>query len=102
MFPGIHTQINAKNMPKYADNIPSSSTPIDDYIVRISCNPKSITLFSTNEVEIAKIIDNLLNKQSKRPDGISNKPLKCLKCCLTEPLCIVFNRSISEGVFHRL
>ena len=56
---GLHfSQIGTK----YADNIPSSSTPIDYYIVKISCNLKSIISFSTNEVEIAKIIDNLLNK----------------------------------------
>ena len=44
-------------------------------------------------------MDNLVVKQSSGWDGITNKLLKDLKNSLVQPLTIVFNQSISEGIF---
>ena len=84
---------------QYANNINPSNTSIDEYIAKIPRNSKTMCLYPTTESEIGNIIDSLVNKQSSGWDGISNKLLKSLRNELLEPLNIVFNRSISEGIF---
>ena len=84
---------------RFASQIKTSEKSITEYNQKIKRNAKSIMLSPTNEYEIAKILDNLVAKQSSGWDGISNKLIKELKTCLVTPLTIVFNRSITEGVF---
>ena len=80
----------------YAKKI-KSNTDIDIYLKKIKKNNKSIYLHPTNPTEIAKIIDNLPNKNSCGWDGISNKTMKNLKPSLIVPLCILFNESLESG-----
>ena len=83
----------------FASKITTSNKTIGEYNSKIKQNPKSILLGPTNEYEIAKILDNLIAKQTSGWDGITNKLLKDLKTSLVLPLTIVFNQSISEGIF---
>ena len=83
----------------FASNIKPSKIKVSEYNSKIKQNSKSILLGPTNEYEIAKILDNLGAKQSSGWDGITNKLLKDLKTSLVQPLTIVFNQSISEGIF---
>ena len=53
----------------------------------------------TSITEITDLIRELLPKNSSGYDNISNKLLKKLLPALTEPLEIVFNKSLSEGIF---
>ena len=55
--------------------------------------------YPTDTEEIKTIIANLLNKNSTEYDGISNKLLKGIKNSILTPLVIIFNQSMSQGVF---
>ena len=69
------------------------------YIDKIIQNPKSIYLYCTTEPEIKKLIETLPNKTSSGYDNISNILLKKLCTTLTKPLALIFNHSISQGIF---
>ena len=59
-------------------------------------------MYPTTQVEIEKLINNMIPKNSSGHDGISNKLLKELCPELSYPLQIVFNRSLKSGVFPDL
>ena len=82
-----------------ASKIPKSKKPINEYLAKIQRNDKSLFLRPTSEHEINKIIDKLPNKNSSGHDNISNILLKKLKAPLLKPLNIVFNQSITSGIF---
>ena len=65
----------------------------------IKRNTLSFFLYPTSELEILRIINNLKSKTSSGYDHISNKLLKEIKFELLEPLTIIFNKSLTEGVF---
>ena len=92
----------AKVGKKFASCIPPSKTSIDDYIMRIGQNPKSLLFYPTTEIEIANIIDEMVAKQSSGWDGIANKLIKNIKSCLVTPLNILFNQSMTEGIFPNI
>ena len=51
------------------------------------------------QMEILKLINNLPGKRSSGYDGISNVLLKEIAPLILTPLTIIFNQSISQGVF---
>ena len=95
------------NLCKYFANIgenllskiPKSNKSINEYLAKIKRNEKSLFLRPTSEQEIDKIIEKLPNKNSSGYDNISNILLKKLKFPLLKPLNIIFNKSISSGIF---
>ena len=62
-------------------------------------NDNSIFLSATNPQEIAKLIEKLTNKNSSGYDNIDNVLLKAIKNELVMPLCMIFNESLSQGIF---
>ena len=54
---------------------------------------------ATNPLEINNLIINLDNKYSSGYDNISNHMLKWLRLVIIEPLSIIFNLSIKQGIF---
>ena len=56
----------------------------------------------TNQLEVLTLIDSLPNKNSSGWDGISNMLLKSMKHVLCKPLAVLFNRSISDGIFLKI
>ena len=52
-----------------------------------------------NEQEIKDIIDTLDTNKAPGPDLISNKMIKNVSGAIVIPLCIIFNRSLFEGIF---
>ena len=81
--------------------IPSSRNDINHYISKIQIATNSLFLSPTNQnqSEIKRIIQDLHPKLSSGYDGISNKLLKKLSDQISNPLMIIFNKSIKEGVF---
>ena len=65
-------------------------------------NVKTMYITPTTKYEIEKLIGELENKTSSGHDQVSNILLKKLKKSLLVPLEIIFNLSISEGVFPHL
>ena len=84
---------------QFADKIPSGKHDIKYYLQKIPPNDHSIFLTTTNKTEITKLISSLKNKTSSGHDGISNKILKGITDSIVEPLNIIFNKSLEEGVF---
>ena len=83
-----------------ASKIPKSNKHINEYLAKIERNEKSLFLRPTSEQEINKIIEKLPNKNSSGHDNISNILLKKLKAPLLKPLNIIFNQSITSGIFR--
>ena len=83
----------------FASQIQTPKHDITYYIDKITRNPKSIYLHCTSEVEIEKLIKILPNKTSSGHDNISNILLKKLSPTLIKPLALIFNHSISQGIF---
>ena len=82
-----------------AKKIQSGRTSIDEYINMIPHNLTSLALRETTEKEIRTLISQLPNKSSSGLDQISNKLLKGIGDAISYPLMLVFNQSITQGIF---
>ena len=82
-----------------AEKTPKSNIELKHYLSKIGNCDKSIFLQPTTRSEISTLIDRLPNKKSSGPDGISNCLLKKLSKELTDPLEILFNQSLKEGIY---
>ena len=51
------------------------------------------------EDEVSDVIENLDPNKASGPDLISNKMMKKVSKTIAKPLCIIFNRSLREGIF---
>ena len=83
----------------FANRIPPPSRTIKDYMNIIPPNDLSIFLNPITEAEINELITDLLPKNSSGYDNLSNKLLKKLLPALVAPLTIIFNKSLTEGIF---
>ena len=72
---------------------------ISYYLGKIPTNPNSMIMTPTSQDEIKQLITKLPNKSSSGHDGISNKLLKLLSSSISYPLAIIFNQSISGGIY---
>ena len=82
-----------------ANSIKNSVKNIREYLSAITKNTKSMFWQPATIPEISKIISNLPNKKSSGHDNIDNVLVKQLGPQLYHPLCILFNRSLNEGIF---
>ena len=85
----------------FAGKVKNSKRKITYYNDKIIRNSKSIYFHCTTETEIKKLIENLLNKTSSGYDNVSNILLKKLCTAITTPLSLIFNLSISNGIFPK-
>ena len=83
----------------YAQQIPEPKRPKQWYIQKIPMNLSTIFLAPTNQIEIENLITSLPNKPSSGHDQITNTLLKKLAPNISQPLAIIFNKSLMEGVF---
>ena len=84
---------------EYATNMQSSKKDLTAYLNTITTSEKSIFLTPITTLEVDKYINNLKPKQSSGLDGINNIVLKELRDIITEPLTLIFNNSLQEGLF---
>ena len=63
---------------------------------------ESMTLPCVTEGQICKIVQNMKSKNSSGLDGISNTLLKQIISVIKMPLCVIFNKSLSSGIFPDL
>ena len=78
-----------------AKKIKKSTKPYHSYLGE--ANDNSIFMTPTTAAEIENIVNKFQNKTSCGVDGLSNKVLKIIIKEISEPLQIVFNKSILEG-----
>ena len=83
----------------FANKIPPPSKGVTEYLNIIPQNKQSIFLEPTSETEIIELITDLIPKNSGGYDNLSNKLLKKLLPALVNPLTIIFNKSLIEGIF---
>ena len=83
----------------FTRKIPNSKIPIQDYINQIPRSNTTLFLNPTSPNEIIRIICDLPNKRSAGFDEINNILLKRISSSIAKPLSIIFNKSMSEGMF---
>ena len=83
----------------FANKIPPSSKEISEHLNSIPQNEKCIFLNPTDSTEIRELINDLVPKSSSGHENLLNKLLKRLLPAVIEPLTIIFNKSLTEGVF---
>ena len=83
----------------FANRIPPPLKTVNEYMNIIPQNDQSIFLNPTTETEIIELITDLIPKNSSGYDDLSNKVLKKLLPALVAPLTIIFNKSLTEGIF---
>ena len=67
------------------------------------CQLKTLNQLVIDEItitEVKGIIHSIDINKASGPDNISHRMLKGCINSICEPLCILYNRSLSEGVFH--
>ena len=83
----------------YAEKTATPKNKLNHHHRLILRNENSIFMSAVNEHEIAKLIEKLPNKRSSGYDNLDNILLKSIKNEIVLPLCIIFNESLSQGVF---
>ena len=83
----------------FAEKIPKSKKPIEEYLSMIRMNKKSVFFYPTTRQEITKLIQNLPNKKSSGHDNIDNVLLKEIASGLSSVLENLFNESLQTGIF---
>lgn len=71
----------------------------DPMKVKINKNNDSVFLFPTTCNEIERFIKKLKSKDSKGPDHLSNNILKAIYPGIIKAMYIIFNKSLSSGIF---
>ena len=84
---------------EYATNMKSSKKDLTHYLNTITTSEKSIFLTPITTLELEKYINNLKPKWSSGLDSINNIVLKELRDIIIEPLTLIFNNSLQEGLF---
>ena len=87
---------------KLANKTAQSDMNINIYLNKIQRNPKSIFLNPCTRSEIRTIIIHLKAKKSFGHDGISNLLLKEICDAILDPLTIIFNESLTTGIFPEI
>ena len=86
----------------YAQKIPPSTCGVETYLQEIKICDKSMYLKPVTELDLRSIIECLPNKTSSGWDSLSNILIKKLIDIIIQPLCIVVNQSIQEGIFPEI
>ena len=84
-----------------AAQITQSHYDIDHYLSKIPRNLSSLVMSLTSIEEIEKIIHELPNKSSHGHNTISNILFKKLNTSISYPLKLIFNQSITQGMFPK-
>ena len=89
----------ACNGETFANKIPPSVKDIGFYLNNIPQNKCSIFLDPTTATEICTLRNELVPKNSSGYDNLSNKLIEKILPALMNPLTILFNKSLIDGVF---
>jgi len=82
--------------PDLAKQVPTVSESFKNFLPLHNTN--SIFLEPTDDFEIRQIIFGLQNSDSKGHDNLSINTIKDCSDQLAEPLCMIFNKSLEDGV----
>ena len=86
--------------PQLSNQIPQSRHIYVQYLNKQNItSSRSLYLTPTDSNEISRIIKLLKNKKSSGTYGISSWMLKKLNITISEPLAIIINKSIENGIF---
>lgn len=83
---------------KQAENIGVAPKTAKDYLTNIN-NNKSLYLYPTDMLEILEIVAKLKPKSSSGPDNLPTKVLKKIIHGIVNPLTVLINCTLLEGIF---
>ena len=84
---------------KFAKRTQRPVKELNNYLSLILRNKNSIFLMATSTSEIVRMIDKLPNKKSSGYDKVDNILLKYIRNAVAAPLSMIFNESLSQGIF---
>ena len=84
---------------KFAEQMPTPQKNLREHMKNIVMEQSSIFMTPVTKSEVERHLKNLKPKNSSGLDNINNKLLKELVDCISEPLAMIFNNSISNGIF---
>ena len=84
---------------KFAKKIPSPKKGVETYLSTIRQNSLSLFLSPCTRSELSKLIRKLPHKNSSGHDNVSNTLLKEMSEFIIDPLLLVFNQSLTSGIF---
>ena len=87
---------------RYAEKVGTPRVLVETYIDKIPHSDRSMYMHPTDAGEIKSLIQLLPSKASSGFDDISNILLKKIYHSILNPLCTIFNKSMSTGVFPDL
>ena len=83
----------------FANKVKEPATSPNDYSGKIPLNNKSLFMMPCSQKEISELIQKLPAKTSSGYDNISNVLLKDIGRYIVSPLTIIFNESLTMGIF---
>lgn len=83
----------------FANKIPPSRKKIKQYLNEMKSCSNTLFLSPVTEAEVDGLIRKLPNKTSSGYDSINNVLVKKVRIAIVKPLTIIFNNSITSGVF---
>ena len=84
---------------KFAKRTQGPVKELNNYLSLILRNKNSIFLTATRTSEIVRMIDKIPNKKSSGYDKVDNILLKYIRNAVAAPLSMIFNESLSQGIF---
>ena len=87
---------------KFAEKIPKSNISVKSYLEALQNNTQTLFFNPCSVEEVCSLVRELPAKRSSGFDDVSNILLKELIPYLCEPLCILINRSLENGIFPDL
>ena len=84
---------------KFAKRTQRPMKELNNYLSLILRNKNSIFLMAMSTSEIVRMINKLPNKKSSGYDKVDNILLKYIRNAVAAPLSMIFNESLSQGIF---
>ena len=95
----IYSNVKKANAFNVYFNSQSQITGNDDTLPNVDQDHQVMPRFQLNTEEVTVVLKNLDTSKAVGPDLVHNKILVAAYPIIAEPLTILFNRSLSEGIF---
>ena len=95
----VNDEDKADSLNSYFASVSSLDDSQADLPPFVEFTDNSLDTIEITEEEVNDVLENLDPNKASGPDMISNKMVKKVSKVVAKPLCILFNRSLREGIF---
>ena len=95
----VNDEDKADSLNSYFASVSSLDDSQADLPPFVELTDNSLDTIEITEEEVNDVLENLDPNKASGPDMISNKMVKKVSKVVAKPLCILFNRSLREGIF---